>query len=275
MSIDRMTIEGVSQKARTMRRSIVRMVGVGKAGHLGGSLSITDVVAALYFRKMKLDKNNPRWEERDYFLLSKGHAALAQYAALAEMGYFSENEIDHLKSLESMLQGHPDMSRTPGIEANTGSLGQGLSIACGIAAGLKIDKSDRRVYCVVGDGELDEGQIWEAAMAASVYKLDNLTAILDNNGLMATGVIAERFDTSPLPEKWRSFGWWVYEIDGHDIRSILEALEEADMVKGQPKMIIAHTVKGKGISFAENQPSFHNGILTHEQYELALQELGG
>jgi transketolase len=275
MSIDRMTIERLSQKARTMRRSIVRMVGVGRAGHLGGSLSITDVVAALYFSKMKLDKNNPRWEKRDYFLLSKGHAALAQYAALAEMGYFSENELDHVKSLESMLQGHPDMSKTPGIEANTGSLGQGLSIACGIAAGLKIDKSSRRVYCVVGDGELDEGQIWEAAMAASFYKLDNLTAILDNNGLMATGVIAERFDSSPLPEKWRSFGWWVHEIDGHDIKSILEALEEADKVTGQPKMIIAHTVKGKGISFAENQPAFHNGILKQEQYELALQELGG
>jgi transketolase len=275
MSIDRMTIERLSQKARTMRRSIVRMVGVGRAGHLGGSLSITDVVAALYFSKMKLDKNNPRWEKRDYFLLSKGHAALAQYAALAEMGFFSENELDQVKSLKSMLQGHPDMSRTPGIEANTGSLGQGLSIACGIAAGLKIDKSNRRVYCVVGDGELDEGQIWEAAMAASFYKLDNLTAILDNNGLMATGVIAERFDSSPLPEKWRSFGWWVYEIDGHDIKSILEALEEADKVTGLPKMIIAHTVKGKGISFAENQPAFHNGILTQEQYELALQELGG
>jgi transketolase len=275
MSIDRMTIERLSQKARTMRRSIVRMVGVGRAGHLGGSLSITDVVAALYFSKMKLDKNNPRWEKRDYFLLSKGHAALAQYAALAEMGFFSENELDQVKSLKSMLQGHPDMSRTPGIEANTGSLGQGLSIACGIAAGLKIDKSNRRVYCVVGDGELDEGQIWEAAMAASFYKLDNLTAILDNNGLMATGVIAERFDSSPLPEKWRSFGWLVYEIDGHDIKSILEALEEADKVTGLPKMIIAHTVKGKGISFAENQPAFHNGILTQEQYELALQELGG
>jgi transketolase len=275
MSIDRMTIERLSQKARTMRRSIVRMVGVGRAGHLGGSLSITDVVAALYFSKMKLDKNNPRWEKRDYFLLSKGHAALAQYAALAEMGFFSENELDQVKSLESMLQGHPDMSRTPGIEANTGSLGQGLSIACGIAAGLKIDKSNRRVYCVVGDGELDEGQIWEAAMAASVYKLDNLTAILDNNGLMATGVIAERFDSSPLLEKWRSFGWWVCEIDGHDMKSILEALEEADKVMRQPKMIIAHTVKGKGISFAENQPAFHNGILTQEQYELALQELGG
>ena len=177
MSIDRMTIERLSQKARTMRRSIVRMVGVGRAGHLGGSLSITDVVAVLYFSKMKLDKDNPRWEKRDYFLLSKGHAALAQYAALAEMGYFSKNELDQVKSLESMLQGHPDMSKTPGIEANTGSLGQGLSVACGIAAGLKIDKSNRRVYCVVGDGELDEGQIWEAAMAASFYKLDNLTAV--------------------------------------------------------------------------------------------------
>lgn len=275
MRMDSMTIERLSQKARSMRRSIVRMVGVGKAGHLGGSLSITDVVAALYFGKMKLDKKNPRWEKRDYFLLSKGHAALAQYAALAQMGYFSDDELDHVKSLESMLQGHPDMCRTPGIEANTGSLGQGLSIACGIAAGLKIDKSDRRVYCVVGDGELNEGQIWEAAMAASFYKLDNLNAILDNNGLMATGAIAERFDTSPLPEKWRAFGWWVHEIDGHDMRSILEALEEADKVRGQPKMIIAHTVKGKGISFAENQPAFHNGILTEEQYELALQELGG
>jgi len=265
--------EALKEKARKIRTHIIRMIGVGKKGHLGGSCSIADVVAALYFHKMRLDPKNPRWVKRDRFLLSKGHAALAQYAALAELGFFPDAELDTVKKLGARLQGHPDMTDTPGIEANTGSLGQGLSIACGMAAGLRIDGSKSRVYCVVGDGEMDEGQIWEAAMAASVYKLDNLVAILDKNGIMATGAIEERFDSNPVVEKWKAFGWWVKEIDGHDMEAIVEVLDEADGVLGQPKIIIAYTVKGKGVSFAEHQAAFHNGLLTQEQYDQALSEL--
>jgi transketolase len=235
---------------------------------------MADVVTALYFSKMRHDPKNPSWEERDRFLLSKGHAALVQYAALAECGYFPLEELENTKSLGSMLQGHPDMKSTPGVEANTGSLGQGLSIACGMAAGLKLDGRKSRVYCIVGDGELAEGQIWEAGMAASFYKLDNLVAILDKNRFMATGPIAERFDTNPVVEKWKAFGWHVREADGHDMTSILEALEAVDKVSGRPKMIIAHTVKGSGVSFAENTAAFHNSILDALQFEKACKELG-
>lgn len=255
--------------ARTMRLDIIQMVGVGQRGHLGGSCSIADVVTALYFSKLRHDPANPSWPDRDRFLLSKGHAALVQYAALAECGYFPKEELKKVKRCGAMLQGHPDLKSTPGIEANTGSLGQGLSIACGIAAGLRIDGRASRVYCVVGDGELDEGQIWEAAMAASAYRLDNLIAILDCNKLQAMGPVAQRLNTNPLPEKWRAFGWHVLEIDGHDMGKILRALDDVDGIKGQPKMIIAHTIKGAGIPFAENKVEFHNGQLDEAQFEKA------
>jgi transketolase len=198
-----------------------------------------------------------------------------QYAALAECGYFPKDELKKVKRCGSMLQGHPDLKSTPGIEANTGSLGQGLSIACGIAAGVRIDGRSSRVYCVVGDGELAEGQIWEAAMAASAFKLDKLVAILDRNGLQAMGVVAQRFNTNPLPEKWRAFGWHVLEIDGHNMGEILWALDEADKIKGQPKMIIARTVKGMGIPFAENRVEFHNGQMDEAQFESACALLAG
>jgi len=260
--------------ARTVRLHIVQMVGVGQRGHLGGSCSIADVVTALYFSKMRHDPSNPSWPDRDRFLLSKGHAALVQYAALAECGYFPKDELKKTKRLGSILQGHPDLKSTPGVEANTGSLGQGLSIACGIAAGLRIDGRPSRVYCVIGDGELAEGQIWEAAMSASAFKLDRLVAILDHNGLQAMGPIAQRFDTSPLPEKWRAFGWHVSEINGHDMTAILNALDEADRIKGQPKIIIARTIKGSGIPFAENKVEFHNGLMDAAQYELACELFG-
>jgi transketolase len=269
------SVQELRQKARAVRLNIVRMVGIGQKGHLGGSCSIADVVAALYFSKMRHDPRDPKWPDRDRFLLSKGHAALVQYAALAECGYFPLSELTGVKSLGSRLQGHPDLKSTPGVEANTGSLGQGLSIACGIAAGLRLDGSRSIVYCVVGDGELAEGQIWEAAMAASVFRLDRLLAILDCNGLQATGPVKERFDSSPYPEKWRAFGWRVTQIDGHDMQAILEALRWADETDGRPKLIIAHTTKGAGISFAENNAAFHNGSLTREQYETACRELGG
>ncbi len=268
-----MTVEQLETKARELRISIVRMIGVGRKGHLGGSCSMADVVAALYYSVMRLDPKNPDWPDRDRFLLSKGHAALVQYAALADLGYFPEEELTRVKQLGSMLQGHPDMANTPGIEANTGSLGQGLSIACGMAAGLKLDGRPSRVYCIVGDGELAEGQIWEAAMAASCYRLDNLVAVLDRNGIQATGPTRELFDLDPLAEKWQASGWDVRQIDGHDMRAVLGGLAEADKVRDRPAIVIAQTVKGKGVSFAENTAAFHNGMMTQEQYDRALAEL--
>jgi len=247
------------------------MIGSGKPGHLGGSCSIADIVAVLYFHTMRHNPKDPTWPDRDRFLLSKGHAALAQYAALAECGYFPKKELCTLKELGSMLQGHPEMRRMPGIEAYTGSLGQGLSIACGMAMAGKIDKKSYRVYCILGDGEIAEGQIWEASMTAAFYRLDNLIAILDKNLVQASGPIVERYDTNPHPEKWRAFGWEVMEIDGHDIREIIQAFDKAAQVKGKPVMIIAHTIKGKGVPFAEGKADFHHGIMTQEQYETALR----
>jgi len=255
--------------ARKLRFDIVIMIGADKPGHLGGSCSIAEIVAVLYFHKMRHDPKNPEWPDRDRFILSKGHAALTQYAALAELGYFPKEKLDTLKDLGTILQGHPEMLRVPGIEANTGSLGQGLSIACGMALAGKLDKKDYHVYCIVGDGEIAEGQIWEASMAAAYYKLDNLTAILDKNEVQATGPIVERYDTNPHPEKWKAFGWHVIEIDGHDIRQVVDALDKADEVKGKPVMIIANTVKGKGVPFAEGKADFHHGIMTEEQYQTA------
>lgn len=267
-------IKELEQMARQIRLDIVHMMGVGQKGHLGGSCSVADVVTALYFAKMRHDPKNPSWEDRDRFLLSKGHGALVQYAALAECGYFPKEELLKVKSLGSILQGHPDIKYTPGLEANTGSLGQGLSIACGIAAGLRLDGRKSRVYCIVGDGEIAEGQIWEAAMAAAHYQLDHLVAILDQNGLQATGPIVKRLNTNPLAEKWRAFGWHVLEMDGHDMQDIHDTLDKADEIAGQPKMIIAHTIKGAGISFAENDVAYHNGMLDAELFERACRELG-
>jgi transketolase len=266
-------ISELEKKSNALRFNIIKMIGVGQKGHLGGSFSLAEIVSVLYFYKMKHDSKNPLWEDRDRFLLSKGHAALVQYAALAEAGYFPMEEIEKVKCLGAMLQGHPDMQTTPGIEANTGSLGQGLSLACGMAAGLRLDGKKNRVYCIVGDGEIAEGQIWEAAMTASFYKLDNLTAILDKNNLQATGAIKERYDTNPLAEKWKAFGWYVTEMDGHNIKEIIDVLNSVDNIQGQPKMIIAHTIKGKGLPFAENNVAFHNGELTQEQYEKACANL--
>lgn len=267
-------IDYLQEKALKIREHIVYdLTGIGKVGHLGGSCSSADLLAALYFHKMKHDPANPNLPERDRFLLSKGHAALVQYAALAEAGYFPHEELKKVKTLGAMLQGHPDMTRTPGVEANTGSLGQGLSIACGMAMGLRLDRLSSKVYVLVGDGELAEGQIWEAAMAASFYKLDNLVAILDRNNLQATGPISERFDTNPISPKWAAFGWEVIEIDGHNMEEILQALNKADTVKGKPTVIIAQTVKGKCISFAENNAAFHNGAMTPEQWEIAKGDL--
>ncbi|MCC3386285.1 transketolase [Enterocloster citroniae] len=266
-------IEGLKKKAQKLRRDVIISMGVGVAGHIGGSNSSADIVAALYFYKMKHDPKNPKWKERDRFLLSKGHVGILQYAALAESGYFPVEDLKHTKEIGSYLQGHPDVQKTPGIEAGTGSLGQGLSIGLGMALGQRLDHLDSRTYVLVGDGEIAEGQIWEAAMAASAFKADNLTAIVDRNRLQANGKTKERFDTGDIMAKFLSFGWHVIEINGHDMREILGALDEAETVKGVPTAIIANTVKGKGVSFAENVVGYHNGMLTEETYRQALQEL--
>jgi len=271
MDITEEQVKHLENMAKRIRYDIVRMVGCGKTGHIGGSCSIADVIAVLYFHKMKHDPKNPKLPDRDRIILSKGHSALVQYAALAEAGYFPEAELYNLKKLGAKLQGHPDMGRTPGIEANTGSLGQGLSIAAGMAAGAKLDKVGYKVYCIIGDGEIAEGQIWEAAMSAAFYKLDNLVVILDFNHIQATGFVVDRFDTNPIAEKWKAFGWNVIEIDGHDVAEIVRAFDQADHTKDTPTMIIADTIKGKGIPFAENNVAYHNGSMSHEEYEIACE----
>jgi transketolase len=248
------------------------MVGVGKAGHLGGSSSLAEIVSVLYFHKMKINKADPRDPSRDRFLLSKGHAVLIQYAALGELGYFPKSEFGKVKTLAGSLQGHPDM-KTPGIEAVTGSLGQGLSIGVGMALTFRLDGKPNRVYVAMGDGELSEGQLWEAAMAAWKFKVDNLVGFVDCNRIQATGPTCEIFDIPDIAKKWAAFGWNVIEIDGHDVAQIVEALEKAETVKGRPTVIIANTVKGKDFSFAENNAAFHNGILTEELFAKAKAEL--
>jgi transketolase len=270
--IDREKLIELRYLAARMRRDIILMVGVGQPGHIGGSCSAADIVAALYGYKMKHDPKNPKWVGRDKLLMSKGHAAIIQYAALAELGYFPTQVLPTLKKLGSMLQGHPDIHKTPGIEANTGSLGQGLSISNGMALAMKLDKKLNRVYCILGDGELAEGQVWEAAMFAGARKIDYLVAIIDQNSLQAMGRVAERMNSNPLPEKWRAFGWHVLEIDGHNMQEIVAALDTAETIKQEPTAIIAHTIKGKGFSFAENQVGFHNGAMTQAQYDLGLKE---
>jgi transketolase len=265
-------IDELNKIAAHIRSDVIKMIGVERKGHYGGSLSAADIITALYFHKMKYDPKNPKWPERDRFFLSKGHAAYTQYAALALRGVFPEEQLFHAKEVGSMLQGHPDMHKTPGIEGSTGSLGQGISLAAGCAAGLKMDGSQSKVYVLLGDGELAEGQVWEAAMAAYNFRLSNLVAIIDKNGLGSMGVIAERYDMGDIAAKWQAFGWQVIEIDGHDMRQITDALDAADKASG-PVVIIAATVKCRGISFAENNPSFHNNSMSCADFDKALKEL--
>ena len=265
-------IRRLERSAWDLRADVVKMIGVGKAGHLGGSCSLAEIVAALYFEKMRFDPKALGDPCRDRFILSKGHSVLIQYAALVELGVIPREELGKVKTLAGKLQGHPDMM-TPGMEAVTGSLGQGLSIAVGMALALRLAKSPSRVYVVMGDGELAEGQLWEAAMAASRYKLDSITAILDRNRIQATGPTKEIFDIPNIAEKWRAFGWNVLSVDGHDVGAILDILDEAAAKKGAPTVIVADTIKGKGISFAENLAAFHNAAMTQEQYDQALLEI--
>lgn len=270
---DTATIQKLERLALQLRFDLLEMMGVGKAGHLGGSSSLAEITACLYFHAMRYDPANPKDPDRDRFLLSKGHCVLIQYAALVELGVIPREELKKVKTLDCCLQGHPDMDRTPGIEAVTGSLGMGLSIALGMVLGLRLDGRSNRIYVIMGDGELSEGQIWEAAMASAAYKADNITGIIDFNRIQATGPTREILDIPDVARKWEAFGWEVLKVNGHDIGQILEALEKAKRVTGRPAVIIAETVKGKGFSFAENSAAFHNGILTEELYRRGLTDL--
>ncbi|WP_427854632.1 transketolase [Desulfotomaculum copahuensis] len=266
-------ITRLEEKARQLRRHIIRMTGAAGSGHPGGSLSAADIVAALYFHFLCLDPARPDWPDRDRFVLSKGHAAPVLYAALAERGYFPVDELLTLRRLGSRLQGHPDMKHLPGVEMSTGSLGQGLAAANGMALAGRLDGRDYRVYALLGDGEIQEGMIWEAAMAAAHYKLDHVTAFLDHNGFQIDGPTRQVMSPEPVADKWRAFGWDVQVIDGHDMAAILQAVEKARAVTGRPQMIVAETVKGKGCSFMENQVGWHGVAPKPDEVERALAEL--
>jgi transketolase len=260
--------------AREVRIDIVTMLHQAGSGHLGGSLSATDLLVALFFSKMNLNPLEPSWPGRDRFILSKGHAAPVYYAILAKLGFFDRRELFTLRKFGSCLQGHPDARCTPGVEVCTGSLGQGLSIANGMALAHQLDGNPARIYVLLGDGEVQEGQVWEAAMTAAHYRLDNLTAILDNNRLQIDGFVADIMNIEPLADKWRAFGWHTTTIDGHHMPGILEALDQAKEVKGRPSIILANTVKGKGVSIFENKAKYHGVAPNNEELALALKELG-
>lgn len=270
--LDDLTINDLKKKANKIRKDIIEMIYSAKSGHPGGSLSSADIVTSLYFHIMNHDPKNPSWVGRDRFILSKGHACPSLYAALAESGYFDVSELKKLRKPECLLQGHP-CTKTPGIEISTGSLGQGLSIATGIALGLRLDGSPSRVFVVLGDGELQSGQVWEAMMAAPNFKLGNLTAIIDRNKLQIDGPTEKVMALEPLKDKLKAFNWQVYEIDGHNIREIIETVNEGLKITDKPKVIIAHTVKGKGVSFMENNVSFHGKSPTDEEFKIAMKEL--
>ncbi len=265
-------IKILRKKANRIRKLIIKMIAAAKSGHPGGSLSSTDIITCLYFEVLRHNSKNPSWPDRDRFHLSKGHACPALYAALALSGYFDIGELWKLRKLGALLQGHSDR-RVPGIDVGSGSLGQGLSVALGMALAGKIDNKDYRVYCVMGDGELQEGNIWEAAMAVPHFKLDNLCAIIDYNHFQIDGRVDDIMGIEPLSDKWESFGWNVIQCDGHNIEELLGAFNKAKEVKGKPTVIIAHTVKGKGVSFMEGTADFHGRAPTEEEKEIALREL--
>ncbi|HZK72314.1 MAG TPA: transketolase [Clostridia bacterium] len=256
-----------------VRRHIIDAVYNASSGHPGGSLGIADILTVLYNEVLNIDPSNPKMENRDRFVLSKGHCSPALYGILAEKGYFPKKEILKFRKIDSYLQGHPDSKKVPGVDASTGSLGHGISVACGMAISAKLDKKDFRVYTVLGDGELEEGQVWEAAMFAAHYKLDNLTAFVDFNGLQIDGDITKVMSPLPIDEKFKAFGWNVLYIDAHNYEQIISAIEEAKLFKGKPTMILATSIKGKGVSFMEGQASWHGSAPNKEQYEQAVAEL--
>lgn len=263
-------LEGI---ARKLRRHIITMISTAGSGHPGGSLSAADIVTALYFDIMKHDPANPHWPDRDRFILSKGHAAPVLYAALAECGYFPLEWLTTLRKTGACLQGHTDSTLTPGVDASAGSLGQGLSIGIGMALAARLDNKDYRTYVLLGDGECDEGQVWEAAMFAPNYKLDNLTAIVDFNTLQLDGFTRDIMNLEPFIAKWAAFKWEVIEINGHDMQQIIDAIRKAQTIKGKPTVIVAHTIKGKGVSFMENNVDWHGKAPNKSETEMALKEL--
>ena len=266
-------IADLQQKARIIRRDIVTMIAAANSGHPGGSLSSVEILVSLYYHMMKHNPNNPNWEDRDRFILSKGHAAPVLYATLAESGYFPTSELNTLRQLDSRLQGHTERNRVPGIEMSAGSLGQGLSFSIGCALAARLNNKDYRVYTLMGDGECEEGQVWEAAMAATHFRVDNLCALVDRNGLQIDGWTRDIMNLEPFADKWRASGWNVLDVNGHDFEEIIDAFEHARNVKQKPTVIIARTVKGKGVSFMENNVDFHGKPPSPAQLEQALKEL--
>lgn len=266
-------IQRLKDLTKTIRKDIVRMTTAAGSGHPSTSLSCVEILTALFFKVLRHDPSNPQWPDRDRFILSKGHGAPALYSVMARSGYFLPEQLMTLRKLDSPLQGHPERQRLAGVEASTGSLGQGLSIGIGMALAGRLDRKGYRVYVLTGDGELDEGQVWEAALFAGFHQLDNLTAVVDRNGQQQDGWVKDILNTEPLVEKWRSFGWHVVDINGHDLEQVLKAFEEASATKGQPTAIIARTVKGKGVSALENNTHYHGVPLKPEQLDQALQEL--
>jgi transketolase len=273
MQNNKMTIEELEEVAVQVRVNIIEMIFEARAGHPGGSLSAADIVTALYFRMMNIDPKNPDWPDRDRFILSKGHACPVWYAALAERGYYDKSHLKTLRKLNSILQGHADMLKTPGVDMTVGSLGQGISAGLGMALSGKLRKKDYHVWVLIGDGESQEGSVWEAAMAGAKWKLDNYTVILDHNGLQNDTFTDDIMPLGAIADKWRAFDWNVIEIDGHNMKEIVEALEEALTVKEQPTIIIAKTIKGKGVSFMENVPVWHGKAPNAEQAKIALAEI--
>jgi transketolase len=265
-------IKELENRAKEIRRLIIQMLAKAGSGHPGGSLSATDLIAALYFKVLRYNPKDPAWPDRDRFHMSKGHCCPLWYAVLAKTGYFPQEALWTLRQLGSILQGHPDRN-TPGVEVASGSLGQGLSVGLGMSLAAKMDKKDYRVYVLMGDGEIQEGNVWEAAMACAHYKCDNLCAMLDYNGFQIDGRVSDIMNLEPLVEKWRAFGWHTIEIDGHNMAQILAAYDEAKTIKNKPTIIIAHTIKGKGVSFMENVVDFHGRAPTKEEAEKALKEL--
>ena len=266
-------ISALCRQANEIRKDIIRMLCEAGSGHPGGSLSATDILTALYFKVLRHDPKNPKWPDRDRVILSKGHGAPALYAALAHAGYFPIKDLMTLRKLDSPLQGHPDMRRLPGLEASTGSLGQGLSIGVGTALAGRLDKKGYYSYVILSDGETNEGQTWEAASFAAHHGLDHLIAIMDYNKFQLDDAVKSIIDMEPVVDKWKAFNWQVFEIDGHDMKLIVETLEKAKKASGKPSMIVAHTIKGKGVSFMENNNHYHGVAPTKEEAERALKEL--
>jgi transketolase len=267
------SLEELQAIAKRVRREIIEMIGAAKSGHPGGSLSAVEILVELYFDQMRIDPQKPDWPDRDRFILSKGHAAPVLYAIMAEKGYTPIDKLNTLRQLGSIYQGHPDVRFMPSLDASTGSLGEGLSLGLGMGFAARLDGRPFRTYVMLGDGESQEGQVWEAAMAGAFHKIDNVVAIVDYNGIQLDGFVKDIMDVAPLAEKWRSFGWHTIELDGHDLPAIQKAFREAEATKGKPTCLVAHTIKGKGVSFMENNPKFHGVAPTPEEVKLALQEL--